>query len=156
MSKAPDDRKVVADNRKARHNYEIIDVLEAGIMLVGSEVKALRTGKATIAESYATNEGGEIWLINANIPEYNQANRENHEPKRRRKLLLKKREMAKITQAIQREGMTLIPLQIYFTPRGMAKMALAVAKGRKYHDKREEEKKKDWNRDKARLLRAKG
>jgi SsrA-binding protein len=156
MAKAPDDRKVVADNRKARHNYEINEVFEAGIVLMGSEVKALRTGKATIAESYASNEGGEIWLINANIPEYTQANRENHEPKRRRKLLLKKREMAKMTIAIQREGMTLIPLQVYFNLRGMAKMTIALAKGRKLHDKRENEKKKDWDREKGRLLRAKG
>ncbi len=156
MAKKPDDRKVVADNRKARHNYEILDVFEAGIALEGSEVKSLRTGKATIAESYAAVEGGEIWLINANIPEYNQANRFNHEPKRRRKLLLRKREMARMIIALNREGLTLIPLQVYFNARGMAKMALALAKGRKLHDKREEERKKDWNRDKARLLRARG
>jgi SsrA-binding protein len=156
VAKKPDDRKVVADNRKARYNYEIGEVLEAGIALVGSEVKSLRAGKATIAEAYATDEGGEIWLINANIPEYLQANRENHEPKRRRKLLLKKREMAKLMIAVQREGMTLIPLQMYFNLRGMAKVTLALGRGRKLHDKREADKKKDWNRDKQRLMRDKG
>lgn len=156
MAKAGDDRKVVADNRKARHNYEIGEVLEAGIALMGSEVKSLRSGKATIAESYATDEGGEIWLINANIPEYIQSGRFNHEPKRKRKLLLKKREMAKLATAVQRDGMTLIPLQLYFNRRGIAKLALALAKGKKLHDKRESEKKKDWDRQKGRLLRAKG
>lgn len=156
MAKAGDDRKVVADNRKARHNYEIGEVLEAGIALMGSEVKSLRSGKATIAESYATDEGGEIWLINANIPEYIQSGRFNHEPKRKRKLLLKKREMAKLATAVQRDGMTLIPLQLYFNRRGIAKLALALAKGKKLHDKRESEKKKDWDRQKGRLLRVKG
>ena len=114
------------------------------------------TGKATIAESYASGEAGEIWLINANIPEYLEANRFNHEPKRARKLLLKKREMAKLLIAIERDGMTMVPLQIYFNLRGRAKVALALAKGKKLHDKRESERKRDWNREKGRLLRDKG
>lgn len=156
MANKPDDRKVVADNRKARFNYEIAEVFEAGIALSGSEVKSLRAGKATIAESYASGEAGEIWLINANIPEYLEANRFNHEPKRARKLLLKKREMAKLLIAIERDGMTMVPLQIYFNPRGRAKVALALAKGKKLHDKRESERKRDWNREKGRLLRDKG
>ena len=156
MANKPDDRKVVADNRKARFNYEIDEVFEAGIALSGSEVKSLRAGKATIAESYASGEAGEIWLINANIPEYLEANRFNHEPKRARKLLLKKREMAKLLIAIERDGMTMVPLQIYFNLRGRAKVALALAKGKKLHDKRESERKRDWNREKGRLLRDKG
>lgn len=156
MAKQDDGRKVVAENRKARYNYEIGEVLEAGIELKGSEVKSLRSGRATIAESYASGEGGEIWLINANIPEYFEASRFNHEPKRPRKLLLKKREMARFLIAIEREGMTMVPLQLYFNARGKAKVALALAKGKKVHDKRETERKRDWNREKGRLLRDKG
>ena len=156
MAKQADDRKIVAENRKARHDYAIEDVLEAGIMLVGSEVKSLRAGRATIAEAYASDEDGEIYLINANIPEYTQANRFNHEPKRRRKLLLKKREMARLSIAIRREGMTLVPLEIYFNKRGIAKLALALAKGKKVHDKRETIKQRDWSRQKQRLMRDKG
>ncbi len=157
MAKKTDDgRKVVADNRKARHNYEIAEVYEAGIALQGSEVKSLRNGKAMIAESYASSEGGEIWLINSNIPEYTQANRFNHEPKRPRKLLLRKKEMAKLMIAIEREGMTMVPLELYFNAKGRAKVKLAIAKGRKLHDKREVDKKRDWDREKGRLLRDKG
>jgi SsrA-binding protein len=156
MAKQAGDRKVVAENRKARHNYAIEEVMEAGIVLTGSEVKSLRAGRATIAEAYAGEEGGEIYLINANIPEYVQANRFNHEPKRRRKLLLKKREMHRLTNAIRREGMTLVPLELYFNARGIAKLALALAKGKKVHDKRETIKERDWSRQKQRLLRAKG
>lgn len=157
MAKKTDDgRKVVADNRKARHNYEIAEVFEAGIALAGSEVKSLRNGKAMIAESYASSEGGEIWLINSNIPEYTQANRFNHEPKRPRKLLLHKKEMAKLMIAIEREGMTMVPLELYFNAKGRAKVKLAIAKGRKLHDKREVDKKRDWDREKGRLLRDKG
>ena len=148
--------KVVADNRKARFNYEIGEVFEAGIMLTGTEVKSLRTGKATIAESYADSRGGEIWLINSNIPEYLQASRFNHEPKRRRKLLLHKKQVNKLAGAVEREGMTLVPLRLYFNERGRAKLLLAVAKGKKLHDKRESEKKRDWGREKGRLLRARG
>ncbi|AHF83248.1 single-stranded DNA-binding protein [Rhizobium leguminosarum bv. trifolii WSM1689] len=148
--------KVVAENRKARFNYEIIDTYEAGIVLMGTEVKSLREGKANIAESYASDEGGEIWLINSYLPEYLQANRFNHEPRRRRKLLLSGREIHRLRSAINREGMTLIPLKIYFNDRGRAKMELALAKGKKLHDKRESEKERDWNRQKSRLLKDRG
>ncbi len=148
--------KVVAENRKARFNYAIEETLEAGLVLTGTEVKSIRTGKATIAESYADSRGGEIWLVNANIPEYLQANRFNHEPRRDRKLLLHKRQMNKLLGAIEREGMTLIPLKLYFNERGRAKLELALAKGKKLHDKRETEKKRDWSREKGRLLRARG
>ncbi len=148
--------KVVADNRRARYNFEIGDIFEAGIMLQGTEVKSLRIGKATIAESYAAAERGGIYLINANIPEYLQANRFNHEPRRPRKLLLRAREIAKLKQGIEREGMTIVPLKIYFNERGMAKIEVALAKGKKNHDKRETEKVRDWNREKSRLMRDKG
>jgi SsrA-binding protein len=157
MAKKKDpERRVVADNRKARNAYAIESTLEAGIVLQGSEVKALRTGKATIAESYAQAKDGEIFLINAYIPEYNMANRFNHEPRRPRKVLVRKTEVRRLSAAIQREGMTLIPLRLYFTPRGIAKLELGIAKGKKLHDKRESEKQRDWARDKARLMRAKG
>jgi SsrA-binding protein len=148
--------KVVAENRKARYNYEIIDTYEAGIVLMGTEVKSLREGKANIAESYASDEGGEIWLINSYLPEYLQANRFNHEPRRRRKLLLTGREINRLRVGINREGMTLIPLKIYFNDRGRAKMELALAKGKKLHDKRQSEKERDWNRQKSRLLKDNG
>ncbi len=149
-------RKVVADNRKARFNYEIIDTLEAGLELTGTEVKSLRAGKSTIAESYATEHNGEIFLINSFVPEYLQGNRFNHEPKRPRKLLLHKREIGKLLGAIQKDGMTLVPLKLYFNDRGRAKLELAIARGKKLHDKRETEKKRDWDREKGRLLRDKG
>ncbi|MBS0472557.1 MAG: SsrA-binding protein SmpB [Proteobacteria bacterium] len=157
MSKKKDDgTKIVADNRKARYAYSIDETLEAGIMLVGSEVKSLRSGKSTISESYAYAKDGELFLVNAYIPEYTQASRFNHEPKRQRKLLVHKREAGKLAAAIQREGMTLIPLKLYFNPKGVAKVELGIAKGKKLHDKRETEKKRDWARDKARLMRDKG
>jgi SsrA-binding protein len=157
MAKAKDDdRKVVADNRKARFEYALEDHVEAGIELTGTEVKSLREGKATIAEAYAHVKGGEVWLVNANIPEYAGGNRFNHEPKRVRRLLLKAREIAKLATATDREGMTLIPMRIYFNARGRAKLDLAVAKGKKLHDKREATKQRDWQRDKARLMREKG
>jgi SsrA-binding protein len=149
-------KKIVAENRKARYNYEIIDTYEAGIVLKGTEVKALREGKANIAESYASDEQGEIWLINSYLPEYLQANRFNHEPRRRRKLLLSGREINRLRVGINREGMTLIPLKIYFNDRGRAKMELALAKGKKLHDKRQTEKERDWNRQKSRLLKDNG
>lgn len=149
-------RKVVAENRKARFSYFIEDTFEAGIALEGSEVKSLRQGKANISEAYATEEGGEIWLINAYIPEYLQANRLNHETRRPRKLLLHKREAQKLIGAVQREGMTLVPLRIYFNEKGLAKLELALARGKKLHDKRETEKARDWQRQKSRLLRERG
>ena len=149
-------QKIVADNRKARFHYEIGEVVEAGIMLTGTEVKALRQGRATIAESYADTKRGELWLINANIPEYLQGGRDNHEPKRPRKLLLHKRQISKLAIAVEREGMTLVALKMYFNERGRAKVEVAVAKGKKLHDKRETDKKRDWNREKSRLMRVKG
>jgi SsrA-binding protein len=149
-------RKIVAENRKARHSYEIHEVFEAGIVLAGSEVKSLRAGKSNIAESYASEEGGEIYMINAYIPAYAQANRLNHDERRPRKLLLHKREIAKLIGAVRRDGMTLVPLKLYFTDRGRAKLELALARGRKLHDKRQAEKSRDWDRQKARLLREKG
>jgi SsrA-binding protein len=154
--KKDDDRKVVADNRKARHLYFIESTLEAGLALAGSEVKSLRTGKANIGESYAMARDGEIFLVNAYIPEYLMANRFNHEPRRTRKLLVRRNEARRLAAAVQREGMTLVPLKLYFTPKGIAKIELGVARGKKLHDKRQSEKARDWARDKARLLRAKG
>lgn len=148
--------KIVAENRKARHSYEIISTIEAGIVLAGSEVKSLREGKANIGESYASFEQGELWLINSYIPEFLQANRFNHEPRRRRKLLLHRREMAKLASSVNRDGMTLVALKIQFNEKGCAKVELALGKGRKNHDKREADKKKDWEREKGRLLRDKG
>ena len=149
-------RRVIAENRKARYNYEIIETFEAGIALEGSEVKSLREGKANIAESYASPEDGELYLINSSIQEYKQANRFNHEERRPRKLLMHKREIARLIGATEREGMTLVPLRLYFNDRGIAKVELALAKGRKLHDKREAEKARDWQRQKARLLRERG
>jgi SsrA-binding protein len=154
--KQPRAVKVVADNRKARFNYAIGDTFEAGLALTGTEVKSIRNGKATIGESYADAREGELWLINANIPEYLQANRFNHAPKRPRKLLLHRRQINKLIGAVEREGMTLIPLKLYFNAQGRAKIELALAKGKKLHDKRETEKKRDWNREKGRLMRARG
>ena len=154
--KKDDERKIVADNRKARFSYAIESSLEAGIMLSGSEVKSLRNGKATIGDSYAQARDGELFLVNAYIPEYAQAARFGHEPRRMRKLLVRKTEVRKLSAAIQREGMTLVPLRLYFTPRGIAKVELGIAKGKKLHDKRETEKQRDWQRDKARLMRNKG
>ena len=148
--------KVVAENRKARFNYEIVDTFEAGLVLTGTEVKSLREGKANIAESYASEEGGELWLINSYLPEYLQANRFNHETRRRRKLLMNGREIARLSAAVARDGMTLIPLKVYFNDRGRAKLQLALGKGKKLHDKRETEKKRDWAREKGRLLKERG
>jgi SsrA-binding protein len=151
------DRKVVADNRRARFDYYIENVIEAGIMLAGTEVKSLRNGKAMIAESYASAEDGGLWLINSYIPELGHAGRFfQHEPRRKRKLLLHKREMVRLANAVAREGMTIVPLKLYFNERGIAKLELALGKGKKLHDKRETEKARDWNREKGRLLREKG
>ena len=155
-AKDKDGRTIVAENRRARHEYFIEDAVEAGIMLTGTEVKALREGKANIAESYASPEGGEIWLINANIPEYSAGNRENHEPKRKRKLLLHKREIERLSQAVERKGYTLTPLKLYFNERGRAKLELGLAQGKKLHDKRDTSKERDWSRQKQRLLRDRG
>ncbi|MEP2979535.1 MAG: SsrA-binding protein SmpB [Lentilitoribacter sp.] len=154
--KSDPNKKIVAENRKARYNYELIEVLEAGLMLTGTEVKSLREGKANIAESYASFEEGEIWLINSYVPEYLQGNRFNHEPRRKRKLLLKAREVKRFSDAIDRDGMTLVPLKIYFNDRGRAKIEIALGKGKKLHDKRQAEKTRDWNRQKAKLLKDHG
>jgi SsrA-binding protein len=156
MAAKPDRGKLVAENRKARFNYEIGDTLEAGIALTGSEVKSLRSGRANIADAYATDDGGELYLINAHIAEYTQAGRTNHAPTRPRKLLLHRKEIGKLAGAIQREGMTVVPLKLYFNQRGIAKVLLGLAKGKKLHDKRDTEKRRDWDRQKGRLMREKG
>jgi len=145
-------RRAAAVNRRARFDYEIGPVFEAGIALAGTEVKSLRGGKATIGEAYAAESGGEIWLYNAYIPEYFEANRFNHETKRPRKLLLNKREIAKLTDGVNREGMTIVPLKIYFNDRGRAKVEISLGRGKKLYDKRDVAKERTWNRDKARLL----
>ena len=155
-SKSGPARKVIAENRRARREYFIEDEYEAGLMLTGTEVKALREGQANIAEAYASPEAGGVWLINSNIPEYSAGNRENHEPKRPRKLLLHAREIAKISEAVDRKGYTIAPLQLYFNDRGVAKLSIGLAKGKKLHDKRDTDKERDWNRQKQRLLRDKG
>jgi len=150
-----DKQKIVAENRKARFDYFIEDKFEAGLALSGTEVKSLRGGEGSIAESYAEVRGGEVWLVNANIPEYSHGNRLNHEPKRPRKLLLHEREVERMFGAVERKGMTLVPLSIYFNSRGRAKVELALAKGKQAHDKRATIKDRDWKRDKARILREK-
>jgi SsrA-binding protein len=149
------DEKYVAQNRRARHDYAIEDTLEAGLALTGTEVKVLRQGLASIAEAYATERGGEIWLLNANVPVYPAA-RFNHEPRRPRKLLLRRREINRLIGAVKREGVTLIPLGVYFTPRGIAKLELGLAKHRRKEDRREVAKARDWQRDRARLMRERG
>jgi SsrA-binding protein len=149
-------KKVVAENRRARYDYAIEDRFEAGIALTGTEVKSLRSGEGSIAESYAEVTDEEVWLINANIPEFSHGNRFNHEPKRPRKLLLHRREIEKLFGAVARQGMTLVPLSIYFNSRGRAKVELALARGRKAHDKREHEREKDWKREQGRLMRQHG
>lgn len=148
--------KTVAENRRARFEYFLEDFFEAGIALTGTEVKSLRFGEGSIAESYAEVKGEEVWLVNANVPEFSHGNRHNHEPKRPRKLLLHEREINKMRNGVAREGMTLIPLSIYFNGRGRAKVELALAKGKKLHDKRETIKDRDWKRDQQRLLRDRG
>ena len=154
-NKKADGEQVICVNRQARYNYFIDETFEAGVSLTGTEVKSLRQGKATIAEAYADARDGEIWLINSNIPEYLQANRFNHEPKRPRKLLLHKRQIDKLVGAVEREGMTLIPLKLYFNERGRAKLELALARGKKLYDKRDTEKKRSWDRERGRLMRQK-
>ncbi|GAB6843847.1 SsrA-binding protein [Methylorubrum rhodinum] len=149
-------RRVVADNRSARYHYAIEDVIEAGIALTGTEVKSLRGGKATIGESYAGPSGNDLMLFNAYIPEYLEANRFNHDTKRPRRLLLHRRQINKLIGATQRQGYTVIPLKIYFNDKGRAKVELGLGKGKQLHDKRETVKERDWQRDKARLMRDKG
>lgn len=148
-----DKKKTVAENRRAKFDYFIEDVFEAGIALTGTEVKSLRGGEGSIAESYAYVNDGEAWLVNANIPEFSHGNRFNHEPKRQRKLLLNHREIEKMIGAVERKGMTLVPLSVYFNSKGRAKVELALAKGKQTHDKRASVKERDWKRDKARLMR---
>jgi SsrA-binding protein len=149
-------RRVVAENRRARFDYELLQNFEAGIELLGPEVKSLRLGRTNLAESYAAVKGNELFLLNCNIPEYVQANRFNHEPKRARKLLLHRREIDKLSQGVLREGLTIVPLKIFFNDRGRAKVDIALAKGKKLHDKRESIKERDWSREKSRLLRDRG
>ena len=148
--------KIVAENRRARFDYFVDERVEAGIALTGTEVKSLRHGEGSIAESYAAVEGEEVWLINSHIPEYSHGNRMNHEPRRRRKLLLKGREIAKLHGAITRQGLTLVPLSIYFNSNGRAKVELAVVRGKKAHDKRDTIKERDWKREQSRLMRQRG
>ena len=144
--------KLIAENRRARFDYFIEDTVEAGIMLTGTEVKSLRNGRANIAESYAAVEGDQIVLINADIPPYSGGNRFNHEPRRHRKLLLHRKEIGKLIGAVQREGRTIIPLKLYWNEKGLAKLEIGLAKGKKLHDKRETSAERDWQRDKARLM----
>ncbi|MBX9882811.1 MAG: SsrA-binding protein SmpB [Sphingomonas sp.] len=151
-----DKKKIVAENRRARFDYAIETVYEAGIALTGTEVKSLRFGEGSIAESYAEVKDSQVWLVNSNIPEFSHGNRFNHEPRRPRKLLLHEREINKLHGAVAREGMTLVPLAIYFNGKGRAKVELALAKGRKTHDKREHIKERDWKREAARVLRDRG
>jgi SsrA-binding protein len=157
MAKEPErPRKIVAENRRARHDYFIEDDLEAGIVLEGSEVKSLCQGKANISESYAAVEGGELWLINGYIPAYAQAKSFGHDERRRRKLLVSRRELSRLWQGTAREGMTLVPLRLYFNDRGRAKLQIGIAKGKKMADKRATEAKRDWERQKARIMRERG
>jgi SsrA-binding protein len=149
-------RKLVADNRRARFDYEIIDTYEAGIELKGPEVKSLRAGRTSLADSYAVVKAGELYLVNAYIPEYREANRFNHETRRPRKLLLHRREIEKLAQGVLRQGLTIIPLKVFFNARGRAKVDIALARGKKAHDKRETQKERSWQRDRQRLLRDRG
>lgn len=149
-------QKVISENRKARHEYFIEDTLEAGIELFGTEVKSMRAAQTNLGESYAEVRNNEAWLVNANVPEFTHGNRFNHDVRRPRKLLLHRREINRLGAAIQRQGMTLVPLSLYFNEEGRVKVELGLAKGKKLHDKRETQKQRDWQRDKARLLREKG
>ena len=149
-------RKLIAENRRARFDYLLEETFEAGVQLLGTEVKALRQGRANIAESYASAERGELYLINATIPEYAPAGQFNHEPRRPRKLLVKRRELAKLSSAADRDGRTIVPLKLYFNARGIAKLEIAIGRGKKAHDKRAATKDRDWKRDQSRLLRDRG
>ena len=152
----PTNYKVIAENRRARFDYFFEDTFEAGIVLTGTEVKSLRNGRANITEAYASVEGTDIALINADIPPYAQANRFNHEPRRIRKLLLHRKQIDRLMGAVQREGLTIVPVKLYFNEKGFAKLQIALAKGKKNHDKREAVAERDWQRDKARLMRDRG
>ena len=153
MAKKPElGRTVVAQNRKARHNYFIEETMEAGISLTGTEVKSLRGGRSSIAEAYVTEDGGEAWMVNSDIPEYASGNRFNHERKRPRKLLLHKRQINVLIGAINREGRTVVPLEVYFNEKGRAKVQIALVTGKQAHDKRQSIKERDWKRQRARLL----
>ena len=157
MAKAVQKRgRMVAQNRRARHDYRIEDTLEAGLVLVGSEVKSLRAGRGSLADSYAAEKDGELYLFNAHIPAYAAANRFNHETRRARKLLVHRRQLDRLLGAVQRDGVTLIPLAVYFNDRGIAKVELGVARGKRQYDKRETEKRRDWQRQKQRLMRDRG
>jgi len=155
--KKKDKNGLIAENRRARYDFALEETYEAGLQLTGTEVKSLREGQANIAESYVSPENGEIMLINANIPEYQQAGPfYQHAPRRPRRLLLHKKEIAKIAQAVDRQGMTMVPLRLYFNDRGLVKLLIAVAQGKKLHDKRDTERKRDWNRQKQRIMRDRG
>ncbi len=154
--KSDPNNKTVAENRKARYNYAVEDTLECGLMLEGSEVKSMRAGGVNIAESYASIEDGELWLINSHIPKYDQAKTFQHEERRKRKLLVSKRELSKLWAEVGRQGMTLVPLKIYFNDKGRAKLLLGIAKGKQKQDKRAADKKQDWKRQQSRLLRDRG
>ena len=158
MAKKKDNsqNKVLAENRRARYDYEIEETFEAGIQLLGTEVKALREGRANIAESYASVEGNEVYLINANIPIYAPASQFNHDPRRHRKLLLKRREINRLLGETQRKGRTIVPLKLYFNHRGLIKILIGIGVGKRAIDKRETQKKRDWQKQKARLLRERG
>lgn len=158
MAKAAQEarRKVVAENRRARFDYEILDTFEAGLELMGTEVKSLRDARASLADSYAGARGRELFLLNAHIPEYGLGNRFNHEPRRPRRLLLHRRQIDKLLGGVQKEGLTVVPLRLYFNERGRAKAEIALARGKKLHDKRETQKERSWQRDKARLMRERG
>ena len=149
-------RKLISDNKRARFDYYVEDTYEAGLVLTGTEVKSLRLGRANIAESYASPENGEVWLVNSYIPEYGPASRFNHEPRRKRKLLLKEREINKLFGAVDRDGRTVVPLKLFFNERGMVKLEIALAKGKKEHDKRDATKDRDWKREQSRLMRDRG
>lgn len=148
--------KVIAENRKARFDYFFEEIFEAGLELTGTEVKSLRDGQASLAEAYASAEGDELFLINCHIQEYSQASRFNHEPRRRRRLLMHRREINRLAGAVHRDGMTIVPTKLYFNDRGIAKCELALARGKKMHDKRQTEKDRSWQREKARVMREKG
>ena len=155
-SKRDDGTTLIAENRKARHEYFITESWEAGVMLLGSEVKSLRVGQTNITESYASVEDGGVWLINSYIAEYKGASLFQHEPRRKRKLLLKQSEIVKLANGIERKGMTIVPLELYFNEKGRAKLKIGLAEGKKLHDKRDSEKKRDWDREKSRIMRDKG